>query len=123
MTREELKAHIFETYGVCEDYPWENDTVDAVFRHPENKKWFALIMNIPAAKLGLKNDKNIDILNVKCDNILIGSLIKESGFFPAYHMSKSSWITAALDGSADDEKIKWILDMSFDMTKKKVKAK
>ncbi len=123
MTREEIKSHIFESYGVKEDYPWENDTTDAVFRHPENKKWFALLMNISASKLGIKSDKNIDILNVKCDNILIGSLIRESGFFPAYHMNKSCWITAALDGSADDEKIKWILDMSFDATKKTVKAK
>ena len=123
MTREELKAHIFEEYGVSEDFPWENDRTNAVFRHPENKKWFALVMNIPAAKLGIKSENNIDVLNVKCDNILIGSLIKENGFYPAYHMNKSSWITAALDGTADDEKIKWILDMSFDATKSKVKNK
>ncbi|MCH5195149.1 MAG: MmcQ/YjbR family DNA-binding protein [Oscillospiraceae bacterium] len=123
MTREELKNHIFETYGVKEDYPWENDSINAVFRHPENKKWFALIMNIPAEKLGIKSTENIDVVNVKCDNILIGSLIKENGFFPAYHMNKSCWITVALNGTADDEKIKWILDMSFDATKKKIKAK
>ncbi|MCH5208880.1 MAG: MmcQ/YjbR family DNA-binding protein [Oscillospiraceae bacterium] len=123
MTREELKTHILETYGVKEDYPWENDNVSAVFRHPENKKWFALIMNIPAAKLGIKSTENIDVVNVKCDNILIGSLIKENGFFPAYHMNKSCWITVALNGTADDEKIKWVLDMSFDATKKKIKAK
>lgn len=123
MTREELKTHIFETYGVKEDYPWENDSINAVFRHPENKKWFALVMNIPAEKLGIKSTENIDVVNVKCDNILIGSLIKENGFFPAYHMNKSCWITVALNGTADDEKIKWILDMSFDATKKKIKAK
>ena len=123
MTREELKTHIYETYGVKEDYPWENDNVSAVFRHPENKKWFALIMNIPAEKLGINSTENIDVINVKCDSILIGSLIRENGFFPAYHMNKSCWITAALNGTADDEKIKWILDMSFDATKKKIKAK
>ena len=123
MTREQLKAYIFDTYGVAEDYPWENDNTSAVFRHIENKKWFAIMMNIPAAKLGIDSEKRIDIVNVKCDNILIGSLIKESGFYPAYHMNKSYWITAALDGTADDEKIKWIVDMSFEATKIKMKNK
>lgn len=123
MTREELKAYIFEAYGVVEDYPWENDNSSAVFRHSDNKKWFAIMLKVSLEKLGINSGKVIDIVNVKCDNILIGSLIKESGFFPAYHMNKSCWITAALDGTADSEKIKWIVDMSFDATKNKVKNK
>ncbi len=123
MTRQQLIEHIKETYGVTEDYPWENDTTNAVFRHPSNKKWFALLMNIPANKLGLKSDKQIDVLNVKCDPLMIGSITREKGFYPAYHMNKSNWITIALDGSADDEKIKWLVDMSFDATNVKIKAK
>lgn len=123
MTREELKAYIFEEYGVVEDYPWENDNSSAVFRHSDNKKWFAIMLKVSSEKLGINSGKVIDIVNVKCDNILIGSLIKESGFFPAYHMNKSCWITAALDGTADTEKVKWIVDMSFDATKNKVKNK
>ena len=123
MTREELKAYIFEEYGVVEDYPWENDNSSAVFRHSDNKKWFAIMLKVSSEKLGINSGKVIDIVNVKCDNILIGSLIKESGFFPAYHMNKSCWITAALDGTADTEKVKWIVDMSFEATKNKVKNK
>ena len=46
---------------------------------------------------------------------------QEPGFFPAYHMNKTHWITAALDGSADDEKIKFVLERSFDLTKPKMK--
>ena len=49
------------------------------------------------------------------------ALITENGFYPAYHMNKSNWITVALDGSADNEKIKFLLDMSFDLTSKKTK--
>lgn len=123
MTRQQLIDHIKDTYGVTEDYPWENDKTNAVFRHPNNKKWFAITMNIAAAKLGLDSDKHIDIVNVKCDPLMIGSITREAGFFPAYHMNKSSWISIALDGSADDEKIKWLLDMSFDATNVKLKQK
>lgn len=123
MTRRQLIDHIKDTYGISEDYPWENDRENAVFRHPSNKKWFALLMNIPANKLGLESDKHIDVLNVKCDPLMIGSITRESGFFPAYHMNKGNWITIALDGSAEDEKIKWLLDMSFDATNVKIKTK
>ena len=34
-------------------------------------------------------------------------------------MSKSSWISVALDGSVEDEKIKMLLDRSFELTSKK----
>ena len=45
---------------------------------------------------------------------MVGSLLRENGFYPAYHMTKSSWISVVLDGSADDEKIKMLLDISFE---------
>ena len=45
-------------------------------------------------------------LNVKCDPLLIGSLRQKPGSFPAYHMSKTQWITAVLDaGRAGDHDI------------------
>lgn len=123
MTRLKLKEYILEQYGIIEDYPFENDTTSAVFRHSSNNKWFALMMNIPASKLGIHSDKHIDIVNVKCDPLMLGSIIREKGIYTAYHMSKSHWISIALDGTAEDDKIKWLVDMSYDMTKKKIKAK
>ena len=73
-------------------------------------------MDIPKEKLGLKGGGMIDIVNLKCEPLLIGSLRSGTGFFPAYHMSKDKWISVALDGSVDDEQIKMLLDMSFDLT-------
>ncbi len=37
--------------------------------------------------------------------------------FPAYHMNKAHWLTIALDGSAEEEKLKFLLDMSYELTK------
>ena len=88
----------------------------AVFRHSGNRKWFAVAMNISKDKLGLEEKDRIDVLNVKCDPLLITTLWGESGFYRAYHMSKTNWITIALDSTADDEKIKWLLDMSYGLT-------
>ncbi len=113
--------YIAETYSADAEYLWLKNPNYAVFRHPNNRKWFAAILDIPKSKLGINQDGIVDIINLKCDPILVGSLRNEAGFFPAYHMSKASWISVALDGSADDEKIKWLLDLSFDLTAKKSK--
>ncbi len=43
------------------------------------------------------------------------------GFFGAYHMNKTNWISVALYGTADDEKVKMLVDLSFEMTKNKKK--
>ena len=48
----------------------------------------------------------VDLLNVKCDPVLIGSLLLKDGFFPAYHMSKDNWVSILLDDRVNDEIIK-----------------
>ena len=123
MTRSELTRYFFDTYSVEPDYPFPADNTSAVFRHAGNRKWFALVMNIPAQKLGLPSENRIDIVNMKCDSVLIGSFRGLPGLFPAYHMNKESWITAALDGSAPDETVKTLLDMSYQATLPKVRKK
>lgn len=116
MNREQLLQFISERYGIDEEHPWIKYPEHTVFRHYNNKKWFALIMDIPKNRLGLNGTDMIDILNIKCDPLLIGTLRQESGFYPAYHMNKTNWITIALDGSVSEDKIKWLLDISFELT-------
>ena len=123
MTRAELTRCIFDTYSVEPDYPFHGDDTSAVFRHVGNRKWFALVMNIPAQKLGLPTDARIDIVNMKCDPLLIGSFRGLPGLFPAYHMNRENWITAALDGSAPEDKLRLVLDMSYNATAPKLRKK
>lgn len=123
MTRAELTRCIFDTYGVEPDYPFHGGDTSAVFRHAGNRKWFALVMNIPVQKLGLPTNARIDIVNMKCDPLLIGSFRGLPGLFPAYHMNRENWITAALDGSAEDEIIKTLLDLSYHATVSKIRSK
>ena len=123
MRRNELEAFIMETDNAEADYPWRKAPNHAVFRHCSNRKWFALIMDVPKNKLGLQGEGLLDVINLKCDPILIGSLRGEPGFLPAYHMSKDNWITVTLDGSASDDKIKMLLDMSYQATAPKVRRR
>ena len=117
MTRAELEAYIAEVYGVEGEHPFAAYPDYAVFRHGSNRKWFAVAMNIPRERLGLREAGRIDVLNVKCDPIVIGSFLGEPGVFPAYHMSKAHWLTLALDGSVEGDKLRWLLEMSYDLTR------
>lgn len=65
----------------------------------------------------------MSVVNFKCDPILIGSLLDKEGYFPAYHMNKTSWIIVALDGSVPDDEVKLLLDMSFEATAPKMHKK
>lgn len=121
MKRDELEALISETYNADADYPWLKYPNYEVFRHSGNQKWFALIMDVPKDKLGLQGTELLDVVNFKCDPILIGSLRGEPGIFPAYHMNKEQWITVVLDGSVSDDKIKMLLDMSYQATAPKAR--
>ncbi len=116
MNRQELEAYIQETYAAQAEHLWVDDPLYAVFRHRENRKWFALVADISRSRLGLAGAGDISIVNLKCDPILVGSMVGQPGFFPAYHMSKTHWLTAALDGSADGEKLKFLLALSYDLT-------
>ena len=123
MNRAELKQFIVENYNTEADYPWLKSPNYEVFRHSNNQKWFALIMDVPKGKLGLHGSEPLDVVNFKCDPILIGSLRDEPGIFPAYHMNKEQWITVALDGSVSDDKIKMLLDLSYQATAPKARKK
>lgn len=118
MNKEALFQFIKDTYGVEPDYPWFDE--NAVVRHPDTRKWFGILMCITADKLGICSCDKIDVLNVKCDPILIGTLIQEKGYYPAYHMNKASWISIDIQNVKDDE-IKMLIDMSYHLTKHKKK--
>ena len=123
MNRSELETYITETYHASAEYPWLKYPNYAVFRHRNNQKWFAVIMDVPRNKLGMPGETLLDVVNFKSNPILIGSLLGEPGFFPAYHMNKDWWITAALDGTVSEDNIKMLLDISYQATAPKPRAK
>lgn len=118
MSRTEILEYVNKTYKVQPDYPWMKFPDHAVLRHVDTAKWFALIINIPKNKLGLEGKESVDIINVKCDPILIGGLRMKEGYLPAYHMNKESWITILLDGSVPLDEVCGLIDLSYKLTRK-----
>ena len=123
MKREELKSFILENYIAATDRPWQKYPSFEVFRHPGSGKWFALIMDLPRGRLGLSGFGTLDVVNLQCDPVLVASLQGGSGIFPAYHMNKENWLTVALDGSAPDDILRALHDMSYDLTRPKRRKK
>lgn len=114
MTRQEVFDYAKQQYGTEPDYPWMD--ANAVLRHLGSNKWYAVILEVRWEKLGLDGDGVVDILNVKCDPILIGSLRLKPGFHPAYHMNKEKWLTIRLDGSVSSAEIQDLIEMSYQLT-------
>ena len=119
MTREELADYLADTYGVGGEHLFARYPDFMVFRHRGNRKWFAVIMDIPGRHLGLEGSGEISVVNLKCDTRLIGAFREETGIFPGWHMNKAHWLTVALDGSVDDEKLRFLADMSHKLTRGK----
>ena len=121
--RVRITQYIRETYGTEAEYLWADSPGSAVFRHPASKKWYAIIMDVPANKLGLSGEDLVDVMNVKCGTIMVGSLLSEKGFRPAYHMNKNHWISILLNDSVSDDQIFPLLELSYDSVAPKHKKR
>lgn len=114
VNRQEIFAYVRKQYHVEADFPWADR--NAVLRHPGNCKWFAAVLEVGRDKLGLSGEGMVDVINVKCEPLLIGSLRTQPGFHPAYHMNKDKWISIRLDGSVSEEEIRNLIDLSHHLT-------
>lgn len=120
----EVLAYIEEEYGVKPEFLWAKSPNNAAIRHEQSKKWFAaLLLDMPRKTVGLRGDGCVDILNVKCDPRVIGSLIDGEKYLRGYHMNKEHWLSIVLDGSAPLADICALVYMSYELTKPKIKKK
>lgn len=111
--RERVLRFAEESFGTQPEYLWADTPEAAVLRHPNSKKWYGILMRVPRDRLGLEGSSCVDVLNVKCGPLLLGSLLAEPGFLPAYHMSKSHWASILLNGTVADEAVFSLLELSY----------
>ena len=112
--RERMAIYIQNRYGVEPEHIWVRYPNYAVFRQRASRKWFAAVMDVAKKSIDLPGDGTADVMDLKCDPVLVGSLLAQDGFLPAYHMSKSSWISVLLDETVPDEQIYPLLELSYD---------
>ena len=108
IARDEAIAACKKLPGVYEDYPF-NDFNWTVMRHESNRKMFAAIY---------RREGSI-WMNLKAEP-LRGDFLKSvfPAVVPAYHMNKTHWISAILDGSVPDADILRMIEESHRLTDK-----
>lgn len=112
--RQTVFDYMQKKYQVSPEYPWKKSDKNAVFRHSDNNKWFALVINVRRDKLGLSGIEHIDVINLKINDMFYRDMIlQKMGIIPAYHMNKQYWITVLLDGTVETEMLFELIDMSF----------
>lgn len=113
-----IAQYIIKNYNSYPEFLWKKLDGSAVFRNKKNNKWFGIIMDINKNKLDNEN-KVIEIINVKIREEEKEDILKNKGFYEAYHMNKNNWITIILDETVSDEKIIKMIDNSYILINKK----
>ncbi len=114
----EITYLINQQYGDSPIFKWEDNDA-AVFENNINHKWYGLIMPINKNKLDNKTNQLVEVLNIKLDPQLIQELIKKDGFYKAYHMNKTYWITILLDSTIPTQEIMDLINQSYNLVKPK----
>ena len=122
MTKQEFFELCSSSYFTLPDYPFDEDFETAVFRHSDNRKWFALSMQVSRRKFGIDSDEVIDVVNLKLPTEMYGSFGAADGVYPAYHMNKLHWISVLLPDATEDI-IQFLVNVSSEATKDKRKHK
>ena len=115
--RDEIFKYVKKKYGIAEDYPFPNAPSIPVMRHPDNRKLFAIIMNVRRKTLGLDGTGWVDIINVKLgDPYYVDMVVRQQGYLRGYHIRGGNWVSILLDGTAPFSEICKMVDESFIVT-------
>ena len=118
MTKQQFLANCLNAYATSPNYPFDEDFETAVFRHADNRKWYAIVMRVSRRKFGFDSDEIIDVVNLKLPTEMFGSFGAADGVYPAYHMNKLHWISVLLPDAPDDV-VQFLVSVSFEATKGK----
>lgn len=94
--------------GVSEGFPFDDET---------------LVIKVGSKMFALTNIKSeVFSVNLKCDPLMAEDLRREYDCIrPGYHMNKLHWNTVTADGTMTDEKLCWLIDLSYDLVFKGLK--
>ena len=107
-----LTNYIIDKYKVFPEFLWEKYPYFCIFRNQKNNKWFALVTNIDRSKLE-NGSGEVEVLNIKLGEDKINDLIKQKGFYLAYHMKKKDWVSIIMDDTIPDKDLFNYLDLSY----------
>ena len=108
LSLETFQKYCLSKKGVTACFPFDDETL--VFK--VGSKMFALTnINNPVLEV-----------NLKCEPFMSQDLRRDfDAIKPGYHMNKKHWNTIVLDDSIPDDKILFLIDLSYDLVYKRLK--
>lgn len=103
-----INDYIVSTYHT---FPEEFSKDCICYRNPD-QKWFVVAMNIERRKLEGDSTNTVDVINLKTDEAT-ESLLKQTGIYKCYHMSKGKWVSIILDDTLKDKVIEKLINYSY----------
>ncbi len=105
-----IAGQLGRLYGENPDFPFAKSPHYGVFRHPQNAKWYALVMVLRRGQLQQDCDRKqimerLEVMNLKVRPERLEELLQRKGVYPAYHMNHKNWISVALDESLTDAEL------------------
>ena len=114
-----IAEKVVAKYKAKPEFLWKKFPTYGVFRNESSNKWFAIIMLIDKYKLTKKEHEEVEVLNVKLNEEQVKKLVKQEGYYKAYHMKSNDWVTISLNNIVNDKEIMDLIDRSYENTNKK----
>lgn len=109
-----INKYIKDKYNNDPEFLWKKFPGYGVYRNMDNNKWYGIIMNLDLSKID-NGTGEVEIINVKLGTNKIRELLKKQGFYEAYHMNKTDWISIILNDTLKDEEILSLIDESYNL--------
>lgn len=116
----EIIGYIREQYGDELEFLWEGaqNARSAIWRVPQNRKWYGLLMAVTREKLVPHNKdteagEEVEVIDLRGEPMEIAEMVDRQRFFEGYHMNKKHWLTIVLDGTVETELICRLVDESY----------
>ena len=107
-----LTDSIKDRYGSDPEFLWDRFPGFGVFRNERNGKWFGIIMNIDRSRIVSGGSGEVEVMNLKIDDLVPLYLTKE-GIYPSYHMNKKNWVSVLLDDTLSDDELMELIGISY----------
>lgn len=112
---QQLISYVRTQYDTELEYLWEKFPNNAIWRRKDNAKWYGALLTIPESKLGIKSNREIEILDFRILPEQIDKLVDNRHYFLGYHMNKKHWLTARLDGTVSLKELFSRIDESYNL--------
>ncbi len=114
---ERILNRIKEELHVSPSFPFhdKNNTIPVFMQ--EDGTWFGLILSVGKDSL-YPGSLPTEVIDLKINPEKREELLKKTGFFPAYHMNKTHWISISLQDENTDSNIMDQVLTSYQLTEK-----